>query len=100
MGPSGGFIEKGERPEIAAIRELKEETQLDGKIIAFLGICNTFNTIFGDIILIGMEVKINDWTNIQAGDDVSDVKFFNIKKIPTLAFPSYKKMIDIYLANI
>ena len=99
-GLPGGFIEKGESPEIAAVRELKEETQLDGKVIAFLGTYSTFNTIFGDIILIGMEVKINDWTNIQPGDDASDVEFFNIKKIPTLTFPGYQKMIDIYLANI
>ena len=37
-GFPGGAIELGETPEMAAIRELKEETGLDGKVTELIGI--------------------------------------------------------------
>ncbi len=95
-GLPGGFIEREESPEIAAIRELKEETNLDGNIVSVLGTCSQFNTMHGDILLIGMEVEINDWSRLQPGDDAAAAKLFNISKIPPLAFPCYDKIINLY----
>ena len=99
-GLPGGFIERNESPEIASIRELKEETQIDGEFVALLGTCSQFNTIFGDILLIGIQMKINETTMPQAGDDASSAEFFNIKKLPQMAFPCYNKIIEIYLKKI
>ena len=92
----GGFIERGESPEMAAERELKEETQLLGNVLELLGTCSQFNTIFGDILLIGMLIEINDWSKLQPGDDASEADFFNLNKTPNLAFPCYTKILDIY----
>ena len=69
----GGFIELGETPEDAAKRELKEETNLNGEVIKLLGHCSHFNSIFGDILLIGMEMKIKKWDNLIPGDRKSVV---------------------------
>ena len=99
-GLPGGFIERGESPTAAAVRELKEETQLDGKVITLLGTCSTFNTMFGDILLLGMEVEINDWSKLHPGDDAAEAEFFNLTKIPPLAFPCYEKIIDMYQQKI
>jgi 8-oxo-dGTP pyrophosphatase MutT (NUDIX family) len=57
-GLPGGFIELGETPNEGAIRELKEETNLDGKPIWLLGYCSNHNTIFGDVLLLGIEMEI------------------------------------------
>ena len=95
-GLPGGFIEKGETPDVAAIRELKEETGLDGKIRQLIGTCSHFDTIFGDILLIGIEVQINDWSNMRAGDDAEEAVLFPINKLPKLAFPCHEKIVNIY----
>ena len=99
-GLPGGFIEREESPEIAAIRELKEETNLDGSIVSTLGTCSQFNTIYGDILLIGMEVEINHWGQLQPGDDAAAADFFNLSNMPQLAFPCYDKIIDLYKKKV
>ena len=47
-GLPGGFIELNETPEDGAIRELKEETNLNGKVVKFLTEVNTasFSSLF------------------------------------------------------
>ena len=52
----GGFIELQETPEDAAVRELKEETNLNGEVVKLLGTCSHFNSVFGDILLIGIKM--------------------------------------------
>ena len=95
-GLPGGFIERGETPEMGAERELIEETNLQGKVKNLLGTCSHFNTINGDILLIGMEIKIKNWTKLQPGDDA---KLFNLDNMPTQAFSSHEKIIDMYRAK-
>ena len=92
----GGFIEKGETPEQAAKRELLEETNLIGSATKTLGTCSHLNTIFGDILLIGIIVKIKDWSKMKAGDDASEAELFSIKHLPKLAFPCHKKIVQMY----
>ena len=95
-GLPGGFIEKGESPEAAGKRELKEETMLDGCVIKTLGTCSHFNTIFGDILLIGLEVQIDDWSTMKAGDDAEEAILFSAQELPSLAFPCHEKFVNIY----
>ena len=93
----GGFIELQETPEDAAKRELKEETNLNGKVVKLLGNCSHFNSIFGDILLLGIEIKIDNWDGLKAGDDALDAELFDINNCPTLAFECHKKIFDMYL---
>tara|TARA_Y100000588_G_C14142378_1_gene876674 strand:+ start:112 stop:609 length:498 start_codon:yes stop_codon:yes gene_type:complete len=95
-GLPGGFIERGETPEMGAHRELLEETNLKGEVSNFLGTCSHFNTIFGDILLMGLEVCIKDWSSLKAGDDADEAKLFPISNLPQLAFPCHEKIVKIY----
>jgi len=96
----GGFIELGETPQDAAKRELKEETNLNGEVIKLLGHCSHFNSVFGDILLIGMEMKIDKWEGLIPGDDADGADFFNVNNCPELAFECHKKILKMYLETI
>ena len=95
----GGFLELGETLEEGAKRELKEETNLNGDVIKFIGNCSHFNSIFGDILLLGLEIKIDNWANLVAGDDALEAKLFKIKECPPLIFECHQKIFDLYIKN-
>ena len=97
-GLPGGFMELKETLSEAALRELKEETNLDGEVIRILGTCSHYGSIFGDILLIGLEVEIKDWSGMIALDDVSELKLFNINELPELAFDCHQKILSYYLS--
>ncbi|MCK4922720.1 MAG: NUDIX hydrolase [Bacteroidales bacterium] len=84
----GGFMDMDESLEEAAIRELKEETNIDIKSLLQFGIYDkpdrdprgrTLSVIFYAIF-----DKKPD--NIEAGDDAQMVKWCDMNKLPELAF--------------
>ncbi len=93
----GGFMELGETPEMAASRELLEETNLQGEALRFLGHCSHFNTVFGDVLLLGLLMRIDSFEGMQAGDDAAEIGFFNKNNLPHLAFPCHDKIVKFYL---
>ena len=99
-GLPGGFLELNETLEEGACRELKEETNLNGKFVKLLGNCSHFNSIFGDILLIGIEMKIDEWNNLKAGDDALSAKLFKLDNCPKLVFECHQKLLDIYLNEL
>ncbi|MGI8550565.1 MAG: NUDIX domain-containing protein [Dehalococcoidia bacterium] len=65
-----GFIPKGERAEDAALREVKEETGLDGELVRFMG-----THVYGqrpDQLVIAFHVRATGGVP-RAGDDVDEV---------------------------
>ena len=95
-GLPGGYIEKGESPETAAVRELREETRLAGRVVKTLGTCSHFNTILGDILLIGLEVEVKGWSIMEAGDDAVSAGLFSLNELPKLAFICHEKIVNMY----
>ena len=95
-GLPGGFMELNETLEEAAQRELKEETNLDGEMVQILGTCSHYGSIFGDILLVGLVIKINDWNDMKEGDDIYNLQFFDINKLPNLAFDCHQKIVSLY----
>ncbi len=89
----GGFVESAEAPEIACLRELREETGLKGKIKKLIGVY--LQKIIGDkaLLIIGYEVDVFN-CNISLNNELKDAKFFSKKDLPIIPFLSHRKMIE------
>ena len=91
-----GFMEYGESPSHCCIREVKEETGLDVKLV------NSFKVYSGAddprtravLILYIAEIQSGD---LKAGDDAGELKFFPLNKLPdNLAFESHIRALNEY----
>ena len=95
----GGFIELGEAPDQAALRELKEETGLSGKIHSLLGVTSDTSDRYGTVLMVGYRVKEYSGTLIP-GDDAEAVAYFTPDNLPQIAFSSHRHFIrEFYYPN-
>ncbi|MFH2066692.1 MAG: NUDIX hydrolase [Pseudomonadota bacterium] len=93
----GGFMELDETPEEAALRELKEETNIDGKLEILLGISMNPSAGYGSVLMAGYLVL--DYSGEPlAGDDAADIACFHPDELPEIAFQSHERFIRIFLA--
>ncbi|MBN2439979.1 MAG: NUDIX hydrolase [Spirochaetales bacterium] len=91
-----GFAETGESIEDAALRELKEETGITGKIVQLVDVCSHTNPLYGELLVVTFEAeKVSGLET--AGDDASDCRYFPIMNLPKLAFDSNEKAIQKYI---
>jgi 8-oxo-dGTP diphosphatase len=81
----GGFMDSGESSIQAVLREMEEETGLRGNVERLIDIYNHESKMYGYVIIIIYEVTIIGG-ELKAGDDAECADFFDIDKIPHLAF--------------
>ncbi len=91
-----GFVELNESIENGALRELAEETGLDGTIIRLLDTLSFKDDFYGDLIWITFEIK---WTagKVIAGDDARAARFFPLNDLPELAFKPNSLAVNRFL---
>ena len=93
-----GFAEAGESIEEAALRELKEETGIKGKIIKLLDVDSYKSRFYGDLLFLTF-VAEQSGGKLCAGDDCSQARFWPANKLPPLAFRSNKRALDAYIKS-
>lgn len=90
----GGFVELYEDPETACLRELKEETGLDGEIDYWAGNVLSDSPIYKSVIVMGYCIK-NVHGQLKAGDDSDNAVFFKPgDDMPPLAFQSHHQILE------
>ncbi|MCX7683422.1 MAG: NUDIX hydrolase [Anaerolineae bacterium] len=80
-----GFVEYGEAPATAAVRECLEETGLEAEIVELLDVIPGLEHEHGADIVIVYRARIIGG-HLRAADDASEVAFFRPDELPELAF--------------
>ncbi|MGV8169595.1 MAG: NUDIX hydrolase [Candidatus Nanoarchaeia archaeon] len=80
----GGGVEFGEKIEDAAVREIKEETNLDVEITRFIGFNEVINVPgkYHSVIFFFLAKPVH--TEISASEDISKAEFFTLEEIKKL----------------
>jgi 8-oxo-dGTP diphosphatase len=80
----GGGVKFGETIQEAALREIKEETNLDVELIKLIGHKEVINVPGSYHSITFFHIAKPNHTNIEAKGDVSAAKFFTIEEIKKL----------------
>lgn len=89
----GGFIESNETSEKACLRELKEETAVEGEIIRLVGVYVQKTRKYGSLFVIGYVVRVLKG-NISVNSELKEAKFVSRKDLPHIPFSTHRMMIE------
>ena len=94
-GSASGFIESGETPEEACLRELKEEAGVTGKIVKLIKLVRIEDKqIYGDMLGVVYHVQIDEGEVPVPGSDVDDARFFSADELPEFFMRIFKDLIE------
>ncbi len=92
---SGGYVNRGEKVEAAALREVKEETNLDIELGELLGV---YSEKDNPVVLVVYRGQAGSIETLHAQDDeVMELAFFLPSEIPTLAFPFDENIVAAWI---
>jgi ADP-ribose pyrophosphatase YjhB (NUDIX family) len=95
-----GFMEFGETAEQTAIREAKEETNLDIKVTELFGVFPGVDDPRVHVVVIVYYGEIING-QLSPGDDASEVKFFPLNDIPNdIAFKAHRRILELLVEQV
>lgn len=91
-----GFAETGESIEDAALRELKEESGVDGRIVQIVDVSSDQTELYGELLIVTFEAEKIGGTE-AAGDDACAFGYFPAANLPKLAFGSQEQALRKFM---
>ncbi len=89
-----GFADAGETLEQAALREVKEETGLDLRILRLLG---AYSSSGDPVVFIAYAARVISG-RIAVGAECQDVRYFPLDTLPLLAFAHDPAILEAWQA--
>jgi NAD+ diphosphatase len=89
----GGFIEAGERPEDGCLRELYEETSLEGTIDRLIGVWHRESEVYGSLMVVAYRV-IAAHERISINHEVFEAGFYTPGNLPLVRIPLHRQIIE------
>ncbi|MDG1198191.1 MAG: NUDIX domain-containing protein [Actinomycetota bacterium] len=76
----GGRVQMGESIRHAALRELKEESNLEGQFEEMMG---WVDLLIGEhrYVIVNLRFSVSNASNLKAGDDAAEAKFFKLEEL-------------------
>jgi 8-oxo-dGTP diphosphatase len=93
-----GFMDAGEDPQRAAIRECLEETGLEVQVSNLLNVYSGREHDHGADLVLVYEAHLKGGV-LQAGDDADRAEFFSLDNLPSLAFTSTRLVLEALNKN-
>jgi ADP-ribose pyrophosphatase YjhB (NUDIX family) len=87
-----GFAELEESIEAAALRELREETGITGRVRRLLNAASASSEYYGDLLFVCFEVERTGGAE-RPGDDAKEIAWFPEDRVPRLAFGPHEEAV-------
>jgi 8-oxo-dGTP diphosphatase len=79
----GGRVQLGESIRHAALRELKEESNLEGRFEEMIGWVD-LRIDEHHFVIVNLRCSVSDYSKLKAGDDAVEVSFFKLEELHQL----------------
>ncbi len=88
----GGFLETGEEPHEGCLRELMEETSLEGKVDSLIGVYHRDVELYGSLLVVAYRVRVDN-DAITINHELLDAGFYTPDLIPEVRIPLHRQII-------
>jgi 8-oxo-dGTP diphosphatase len=86
----GGFVNHDEAPDVAAVRECREEVRAEVELTGLIGVYHIPKTEAASMVGIAYRARLLSGEHPAPGEEMLEVRIFAPDEMPELVFPSHR----------